>query len=324
MKAAWIEKRGPADNIHFGDMPSPSPGRSEVLVRVAATTVNHVDTFVRSGAYRTEIPFPFVIGRDLAGMVVWTGRDVTGFKVGDAVWCNSLGHDGRQGAGSELAVVPADRLYFLPEDVDPVAAVAVLHPGATAYLGLVIHAELQSGESVYISGAAGHVGSAAVVLAAAMGARVVASAGADDLEYCRSLGAEPAVDYRDPDLDRLLNETAPDGFDIQLDTSGHAPLDAAVGRVAGRGRIVLMAGMQRRPALPVGMLYTRDAAILGFAISNATVEELAAAATAINKLLEAGALQAREIDRLPLAAAAEAHRRLEAGEVRGTRLVLVP
>lgn len=94
----------------------PVPGPADVLVRVDALAVNHVDTFVRSGAYRTETPFPFIIGRDLAGTVTATGPDVSGFRPGDRVWSNSLGHDGRQGSFAQWASVPVERLYRLPDD----------------------------------------------------------------------------------------------------------------------------------------------------------------------------------------------------------------
>lgn len=324
MRAAWIDAPGPAGAIRIGELPVPSPAATDVLVRVAATVVNPVDTFVRSGAYATTLRFPFVIGRDLVGTVEATGSAVEAFRQGDAVWCNSLGHAGRQGAAAQFAVVPADRLYRMPDGVDPVAAVAVLHPGATAWLGLFGRAGLVAGERVHVGGAAGHVGSAAVLLAAQAGASVVASAGHDDLDHCRALGAETAVDYRDDALWDRLRAAAPGGFDIQLDTSGRQDIDCAVGLLAPRGRIVVMAGMQRRCTVPVGPLYTRDGSLLGFAISNARVAELAAAAARINELLATGALKARRIEVLPLAAAARAHRCLEEAGTGGARLVLVP
>jgi NADPH:quinone reductase-like Zn-dependent oxidoreductase len=101
-------------------------------VRADAIAVDPVDAFVRSGAYATPTPFPFVVGRDVVGTVAETGPGAVGFRVGDRVWCNSLGHGGRQGACAEYSVVPVDRLYHLPDGVDPVTAVAALHPAATA------------------------------------------------------------------------------------------------------------------------------------------------------------------------------------------------
>jgi NADPH:quinone reductase-like Zn-dependent oxidoreductase len=179
---------------------------------------------------------------------------------------------------------------------------------------------------VFVAGGAGNVGSAAVVLAARAGARVVASASASDLAYCRALGADVVLDYHDHDhdFDRRLRDAAPEGVDVHLDTSGHHDLHLATEVLAARGRIVLMSGMGARPELPIGGLYTRGGRILGFAISDAHIAELADAAGRINQLLVEDALASRSVERLPLEAAAEAHRRLESGEVHGTRLVLHP
>jgi NADPH:quinone reductase-like Zn-dependent oxidoreductase len=324
MRAAWIDALGPAGSIRYGELPVPVPGPSDVLVRVAAVAVNPVDTFVRSGTYRTPMSFPFVVGRDLAGTVAAAGPGAAGFAAGEAVWCNSLGHGGRQGAAAEYAVVPADRLYRLPRGTGPVAAAAVAHPAATAYLALTVHASLRAGETVYIAGGAGHVGGAAILLAARAGGRVIASASAADLGYCRSLGAEAALDYRAPDLAKRLRDAAPGGVDVHLDTSGQQDLALAVDTLAPRGRIVVMSGIAARAELPTGPLYTRDGRVTGFAISNATIPELAAAAARINQLLADGSLAPRNVEILPLAAAAEAHRRLETGQARGTRLILRP
>src|SRR5699024_6878358 len=123
MRAAYIEQVGAVGNIRFGELPVPRPGPTDVLVKMLASGVNHVDLFVRSGAFQTHTPFPFVIGRDLVGTVVTPGGGVHQFQPGDRVWCNSLGHDGRQGAIAEYAVVPAERLYPLPNDVAPKQAV---------------------------------------------------------------------------------------------------------------------------------------------------------------------------------------------------------
>jgi NADPH:quinone reductase-like Zn-dependent oxidoreductase len=220
--------------------------------------------------------------------------------------------------------VPAERLYHLPGGVDPDTAVAVFHPAATAYLALETHAGLRAGETVFVGGGAGNVGSAAVVLAIRAGARVVASASAADLDYCRSLGADVALDYRDPDFAQRLRDTAPEGIDVHLETSGHHDLSLATEVLAFRGRIVVMSGMGARPELPVGGLYTRDERIIGFAISNARVSELADAAARIEQLLGEGALAPRSVQRLGLDDAVDAHRRLESGEVHGARLVLHP
>lgn len=323
MTAAYITRPGPADEIRIGRLPVPEPGPSEVLVKVRALAVNHVDTFVRSGAYRTCLPYPFVIGRDLVGTVTTAAP---GFAPGDPVWCDSLGFDGRQGSFSEYAAVPADRLYHLPRGIDPENAVASLHTAATAYLGLFREAALRIGETVVVTGAGGGVGSATVQLAAAYGARVIATARPDDFDWCRRCGADEVVDYHDPDVYPEIAELAPDGVNVFWDNAGRYHLEQTVPLLALGGRMIIMAGLGATPALPVGELYTRDASLRGFAISNATVAELTAAATAINPLLARGALVSRIGARLPLTEAARAHRLQEGAEPhrpRG-RIVVLP
>jgi NADPH:quinone reductase-like Zn-dependent oxidoreductase len=324
MRAAFIEELGPPENIRIGELPVPVPGPTDVLVRVAAAAVDPVDTFVRSGAYPTPTPFPFVLGRDLAGTVVVAGAGAAGFSPGDRVWCNSMGHHGRQGAAAEYVAVPADRLYPLPAGVEAATAVAVLHPGATAYLALQTHGSLRAGETAFVAGGAGNVGTVAVLLAARAGARVVASASGRDLDYCRRMGADVALDYRGADFADQLRAAAPEGVHVHLDTSGRHDLNLATELLARRGRIILMAGLSTQPELPVGGLYTRGGRIVGFAISEARIVELDDAARRINQLLADGALAPRSVQRLGLEQTAEAHRRLESGQARGARLVLHP
>ncbi|WP_129844129.1 NADPH:quinone reductase [Streptomyces sp. RFCAC02] len=325
MRAAYVDGPGPAGAIRYGELPVPAPGPGDVLVRVLAVAANPVDTFVRSGAYPTPMPAPFVIGRDLVGEVAAAGPGAAhAFPAGRPVWCASLGHGGRQGSFAQYAVVPTDRLYPVPDGVDPVVLVAAAHPAATAWLALFRHGGLAApGTTVYVGGGAGNVGSAAVALAASAGARVIATARDDDAARVRELGADTVLDHRSPDLADALRAAAPDGVDIHLDTSGRADLATAVERVAFGGRIVAMAGMTARPELPLGALYTRDAGIAGFAISNAAPADLADAAAGVTRLLRGTPWRPRVTAELPLSQAAEAHRRLEAGTIRG-RIVLRP
>ncbi|MGH3495303.1 MAG: alcohol dehydrogenase catalytic domain-containing protein, partial [Sciscionella sp.] len=197
MNAAYVEELGAAQVIRYGRLPVPRIGPTDVLVAVAAVTVNPVDTFVRSGAFATPTPFPFIIGRDLVGTVAAVGEGAAGFAVGDRVWENSLGHGGRQGSFAEYAVVPAERLYHLSDGADPVQAVALAHMAATAWLGLFRRARLQLGVSVYFGGGAGNVCAAALRLAVDAGARVITSASGDGIDQCRRAGAAAVVDFHD-------------------------------------------------------------------------------------------------------------------------------
>ncbi|MEU5089855.1 NADPH:quinone reductase [Streptomyces sp. NPDC021356] len=321
MRAAYIEKLGPPDVIRWDELPPPVPKSGEVLVDVLATAVDPVDTFVRSGVFRTPLTFPFVVGRDLVGTVASAG---SGFAAGETVWCNSLGHDGRQGAAAEQAAVPADRLYRLPPGVRPEEAVAVFHPAATAHLALFAHGGLRPGETVLVGGAGGNVGSALVELAACAGARVLATAAPRDHAHVRSLGAAEVVDYHADDLVERLAALAPDGVDVHVDTSGRNDLRAAVALLAHRGRVVLLAGARDEAALPVGPLYMKDGSLRGFAISHATVTELAGAADAVNERLARGGLRPRAVEYGSLSETARAHQRVERGELHGRRVVLRP
>ncbi len=322
MRAAFITALGPPEVIGIGDLPAPSPGPTDVLVRVEMVVANPVDTFIRSGRYQTPTPFPFVVGRDLVGTIVATG-DGSHFSAGDRVWCNSLGHDGRQGSFAEYAVAPQDRVYRVPPGVDPAVLVAIAHPAATAYLAWFVHARLRPGETVYVGGAGGNVGAAATAMAHRAGARVVASARPDDHDRCRAAGADTVVDYRDRDLAALLHNAAPAGFDVFWDTSGHNEFDLIADVVTLGARVLLTAATTSRSQLPVAQLYTRDVTLHGYVISRAAVDDLAAAATLINAMLSEGELSARIAEVLPLTATAQAHARLEAGKVRG-RLLLRP
>ncbi|MEV0183183.1 NADPH:quinone reductase [Streptomyces sp. NPDC050625] len=308
MKAAYITAYGPADTIAIGDLPVPVLGPTDVLVHVDALAVNHVDTFVRSGAYRTNTPFPFIIGRDLAGTVTATGPGVSGFQPGDRVWSNSLGHNGRQGAFAQWASVPVERLYRLPDGVSPTEAVAVFHTAATAFLGLFRDGRLRAGDTIVVTGAAGGVGSAVVQLAAAAGAKVVATASKRDAEYCLGLGAHAVVDYSTPDLTAVIAEAAPEGVNLFWDNTGANDIEGMLPLLAQGARVIVMSGLNSRPTVPMGKLYTRDISIHGFAISNASVSDLADAAALINRLLAAGRLRTRIGATLPLAEAAQAHR----------------
>jgi NADPH:quinone reductase-like Zn-dependent oxidoreductase len=156
MRAAYVTELGSPDNIVVGGLPEPTLGPLDVLVRTQALSVNFADTLVRSGKYPTPKTFPFVIGRDLVGVVAAKGGSVDGFGVGDAVWCNSLGHRGLQGSFAEYAAVPQDRLYPLPNGADPIETAALLHSAGTAHLALVREAQLRYAETAVVSFPAGY------------------------------------------------------------------------------------------------------------------------------------------------------------------------
>jgi NADPH:quinone reductase-like Zn-dependent oxidoreductase len=320
--AAFVEQRGPAESIRIDRLPVPELGPDDVLVRVGAVSVNPVDTYVRSGRYDTPIPLPFIVGRDLVGTVAEVGSAVRDLTEGDAVWANSLGHAGRQGAATELAVVARERLYRLPDGVDPLVAVAVAHPAVTAYLGWFLRARIRPGWTVYVGGGAGNVGVSAIEMARFAGARVVASARDTHRDRCLAAGADAVVDYRSPDLAGLIRAAAPDGVDVYWDTSGTNDTDVAAAVLKPGGRMLVTAA--RSPVtVALAPLYTRDVSIDGFVISRASAAEFADAAALINTLLAADRLTTRITRHLPLDQAAQAHRLMEQGGVDGRLLLTI-
>lgn len=320
VQAAYIDRLGPSDAIQVGRLARPAMGPGQVRINVRVVAANPVDTYVRSGRFPTAVSFPFVIGRDLVGEIVEAADDVADFAVGDRVWCNSLGYDGRQGSFAEQVVAPADRVFPLPSGVDIHTAVAYLHPGTTAWLGLVREASLASNTSVLIGGGAGNVGAAAVDLAVALGARVVATARPADHDRARQLGADAVFDYEDPHLSTKLRAVAPDGFDVVWNSSGHHDLAQEIEATADGGLVLVTAAADPSVALPLRDLYLRDIRVAGFVLSRATLHDLQEAAQTVNERLRS-ATPVRVAEVLPLRAAADAHRRIEAGSVRG-RLVI--
>jgi NADPH2:quinone reductase len=177
MKAAYIQQTGPPENIVYGELPVPKPGAAQCLVKVGAVSVNPVDTYIRSGLVQMPLPFPFVVGCDLAGVVAEVGSQVTRFEAGDRVWGSNQGLLGRQGTFAEFCAVDECWLYRTPDGVSHEQAAAVALVGITAHLGAVRTAGLRKGETIFVNGGSGGVGSMVVQMARAIGARVIATAG---------------------------------------------------------------------------------------------------------------------------------------------------
>lgn len=309
MKAAYISQPGPPENIIVGELPTPQPAGSQVLVRVAAAALNPVDTYIRGGAIQMPLPLPFVVGCDLAGVVEKLGPDAKRFQVGDRVWGSNQGLLGRQGTFAEYAAVDECWLYPTPAGVSDDAAAACALVGITAHLGLVRDAKLQAGEMLFVNGGTGGVGSMVVQMAKALAARVVTTAGSDDkVKLCRELGADLAINYKTDDVAAGVKDVAPNGVNVWWETLREPNFDQTVALLAPRGRMILMAGRDARPTFPVGPFYVKGCHLSGFAMFNATPDEQRSAAEDINRWLVEGKIKAR-IDRvLPLDQTAAAHR----------------
>lgn len=309
MKAAYITQTGPPEIIGYGDLPAPKPGPTQCLVKVAAVDVNPIDTYVRAGLIPLPLDFPFILGRDLAGVVVETGKEVKQFKPGDRVWASNQGSFGRAGTFAEFAAVDECWLYPTPSGANDEDAVALSLVGITAHLGLFRDARLQAGEVLFVNGGTGGVGSAVVQMGKLAGARVITTAGSEaKAAACRELGADLAINYKTTDVSAAVKAFAPDGVNVWFETVREPDFERTVPLLTPRGRMILMAGREARPVFPVGPFYVKDCSLHGFAMFNASAEQQRAAADDINRWLAAGQLKAR-IDRvLPLAESAQAHR----------------
>jgi NADPH2:quinone reductase len=312
MKAAYIEQTGPPENIIYGDLPRPEPSGSQVLVKVRAVAVNPVDTYIRNGAKYWELPKPFIVGCDLAGVVEQAGPDAQQFQPGDRVWCTNQGLMGRQGTFAEYCAVDACWLNPTPDGVADETAAACALVGVTAHLGLFRDARLRSKETVFVHGGTGGVGAMVVQMAKAAGARVIATGGSPEkVARCQELGADLAINYQTQDVAAEVKAFAPQGVNVVWETLREPDFDQLVGLLAERGRLILMAGRDARPPFPVGPFYVKNCSLHGVVMFKASPEELRNCADEMNRWLAERRLQAQIGATLPLSQTAMAHRMQE-------------
>ncbi len=331
MKAAYIETTGLTEVIQYGDLPVPVPKEGEALVKVGAVAVNPIDTYIRAGAVAMPLPKPFILGCDLAGTVAQLGPGVKRLQVGERVWGSNQGLLGRQGTFAELASVHEDWLYPTPEQVDDRQAAAVALVGITAHLGLFRCAGLKAGETVFVNGGTGGVGAMVVQMAKAVAAKVIATVGSKEkAEQCKRFGADLVLNYKTDDLPaRIKDFTQGQGVNVWYETQREPDYDRMIELTAKRGRIVVMAGRQARPAFPHGPFYVKDQSLFGFAMFNASPGEQRLCAADISRWLAEKKLDVPIGKVFQLSEAAAAHRLQEentlhkAGTLAG-KIVLVP
>ncbi|HEY4299072.1 MAG TPA: zinc-dependent alcohol dehydrogenase family protein [Paraburkholderia sp.] len=238
--------------LEYSTLPCPEPAAGEVLVRIAASGLNPLDTKIRAGeAAHAKHPLPLVLGIDLAGTVTALGAGVTAFAVGDKVYGMTGGVGGIQGSLAQYAAVDADLLAHVPRNLSMRDAAALPLAFITAYAGIVDRAHLQAGAKVLVQGGSGGVGHIAVQLACALGAEVYASASAHHHELVRQLGATP-IDYRAQTVEQYVAaHTDGEGFDLVVDTVGDATLDASFAAVKHFGHVVSALGWGTHALAPL-------------------------------------------------------------------------
>jgi NADPH2:quinone reductase len=261
MRAVLCKEYGPPESLVVEDVPTPVPGPGQVRLSVEACGVNFPDTLLIENKYQFKPPLPFSPGGEVAGVVAEVGPGVTGWTVGD----RAIAMCGWGGFVEEL-VVDAARLLRTPPAMDSVTAAAFTMTYGTSYHALADRALLRKGETLLVLGAAGGVGSAAVEIGKAMGARVIAAAaGEDKLAACRRLGADDCIDYARESLkDRVRDLTEGRGADVIYDAVGGDWFDAAMRCIAWEGRLLVVGFASGRiPSLPVNLVLLKGCQVVG-------------------------------------------------------------
>ena len=234
MRKSVVPEYGPVDVLREIEAPAPEPGAGEIVVRMAATSVNGYDVMTRAHGPAPTVPeafrpkLPYMTGQDFAGVVEAVGDGVSAFKPGDLVGGVSLG-----GTSAEFIAVPAQGMAFpLPAGTDLKTAAGLFVVGATAWAAIVSRGHAKAGERVLVHGAAGGVGSLAVQIAKNAGAYVIATASGRDESFVRSLGADEFIDYRTRDFAETVRD-----IDLAVNTAGGNALDKTYGVMKRGGRI---------------------------------------------------------------------------------------
>lgn len=261
MKALLCKQHGLPDTLVYEDAPDPVPGQGEVVIDMKAAGVNFPDVLIIQNKYQFKPALPFSPGAELAGVISAVGPGVTGVKVGDRV-IGSCGH----GAFAEKVLVPANKTIPLPDGVDFDIGAAFTLTYGTSYHALVDRAELKSGETLLVLGAAGGVGLAAIEIGKALGARVIAAASTEDkLRVCREHGADETINYATEDLrERLKALTGDKGPDVIYDPVGGQYAEPAFRSIAWRGRYLVVGFANGDiPKLPLNLALLKGASLVG-------------------------------------------------------------
>ncbi|MBD0708371.1 MULTISPECIES: NAD(P)H-quinone oxidoreductase [unclassified Streptomyces] len=326
MHAITIPESGGPEALIWAEVPDPVPGEGEVLVEVVASAVNRADLLQRQGFYAPppgSSPYP---GLECSGRIAALGPGVAGWAVGDPVCALLAG-----GGYAEKVVVPSGQLLPVPEGVDLATAASLPEVACTVWSNIFMIAHLRPGETLLVHGGASGIGTMAIQLAKAVGARVAVTAGSPEkLARCAELGADILIDYREQDfVAELADATGGAGADVILDIVGAKYLERNVKALAVNGRLVII-GLQGgvKGELNLGALLAKRAAVMATTLRSRPADEKAAIVAAVREhvwpLIAAGTVRPVVDRTLPLAEAAEGHRVLESGDHVGKVLLLAP
>ena len=324
MQAVEIERPGGPEVLRLTTRPRPRPAPGELLIRVAAAGVNRPDVLQREGKYPVPPGASDIPGLEVAGTVVETAADVTAWKPGDLVCALLAG-----GGYAEYCVAPAPQCLPVPRGLDLVSAAAIPETFFTVWTNVFERGHLAPGQSLLVHGGSGGIGTAAIALARAFGARVFATAGS--AAKCRAtedLGAERAIDYREEDFVAVVKEaTGGRGVDLILDMVGGDYTPRNLDALAIEGRLIQIAFLKSpKVEINLAVVMQKRLTITGSTLRPRSVAEKGAIADALRSqvwpLLEAGTVRPVIHCTFPLAAAADAHRLMESSLHIGKILLL--
>jgi NADPH2:quinone reductase len=324
VKAIRVDRLGGPEVLQLADVPVPSPGPGEALVRQSAAGVNFIDIYLRTGLYKR--PLPFINGREGVGVVEAVGDGVTTVKAGDRV---AYAQTPNLGGYAEANAVPARELVHVPGGIDDRAACAVMLQGMTAHYLANDTFPLRPGHVALVHAAAGGVGSILVQLAKARGATVIATVGTPEkAELVRGFGADHVIVYATTDFADATRELVGEhGVDVAYDSVGKDTWERSLSLLRQRGMLVVF-GNSSGPVPPVdpqrlagagSVFLTRPTLVDHIR----TPDELATRAHGLFDAMSSGALHVRVGATYPLADAADAHRDLEARKTTG-KILLIP
>ncbi|MGB7632035.1 MAG: NADPH:quinone reductase [Candidatus Deferrimicrobium sp.] len=320
MKAIRVHEFGPPEVMRFEEVPDPSPGPGQVLVRIRAAGVNPVETYIRSGAYARRPSLPYTPGNDAGGIVEAVGDGVMRVVEGDRVYTSET----VTGAYAELALCDATRVHPLPGSVSYAQGAAVGVPYATAWRALFQRIRAVPGETVLVHGASGGVGIAAVQIARAAGLRVFGTAGtAEGIALVLRERAYAVFDHRSAGyMEEAVAATGGRGFDVILEMLANVNLPRDLKVLAMGGRVVVI-GSRGIVEIDLRDAMARDASVVGMSLFNMPDADRAVVHAALVAGLENGTLRPVIGKELPLSAAVESHVAVMSPGARG-KIVLLP